>query len=280
MNEFCFINGEIKSISEGSINVKDLALQRGYGVFDFVRTYSGKLFHFEDHIERFKHSAGELYLKLNYTNDEIKGNAETLINKGGLTNPAIRLILTGGYSSTRSSSLNPNFIMIAEELPVYPKELYTAGAKLITVKYQRELPRAKTINYLNDIRLNPLRHENKAFDVLYYSENGITECPRNNFFIFKDDTLITPIDYLLLGVTRKVVLKIAGSVCVIEERKLELNELKTADEAFITSTTKGIMPVTIIDDNNIGSGKVGEKTKKLMELFEKYVADYKSSVSN
>ena len=80
---------------------------------------------------------------------------------------------------------------------------------------------------------------------------------------------------MLLGVTRKVVLQIANGVWKIEERKLDLNELNSADEALITSTTKSIMPVTVIDDNKIGDGKVGSRTKKLMKLFNEYVEKYK-----
>lgn len=270
MSNFCFINGEIKDTNDASIGVKDIALQRGYGVFDFMRTFNGGLFHFESHIQRFRNSAKELWLELKYTDDEIKIAAEKLISTSKLKNPAVRLILTGGYSYSSSGNFNANFIMIAEELPTYPEELYTKGAKLLTYEYQRELPFVKSINYLNDIRLDPLRREKNVFDILYYSQNGITECPRNNFFVFINDTLITPKDFLLHGVTRKVVLEIAKKYWKVEERKLELAELNSVDEAFITSTTKSIMPVTVIDDKKVGEGAIGANTQKLMNLFKEY----------
>ncbi|KAB2844666.1 MAG: amino acid aminotransferase, partial [Melioribacteraceae bacterium] len=120
----------------------------------------------------------------------------------------------------------------------------------------------------------PLRREKNVFDILYYSQNGITECPRNNFFVFINDVLVTPKDFLLHGVTRKVVLEIAKKHWKVEERKLELIELNSADEAFITSTTKSIMPVTVIDDKKIGDGKVGDNTQKLMNLFKDYSLNY------
>lgn len=274
MNSFCFINGEIKNINESVIGVKDLTLQRGYGVFDYARTFNGKLFHFEDHLERFRRSAKELHLELNYTNEQIIKNAKTLIKESDLNNPALRLILTGGYTYSSSGNFNPNFIMIAEELPTYPEENYTHGVKLLTYEYQRELPHVKSINYLIDIRLDPLRREKNVFDILYYSQNGITECPRNNFFVFINDSLVTPKDFLLHGVTRKVVLDIANVYWKVEERKLELVELNSADEAFITSTTKSIMPVTVIDEKKIGDGTVGMKTQKLINLFKEYSRNY------
>lgn len=274
MNNFCFVNGELKNINEAFIGVKDLGLQRGYGVFDFMRTFNKKLFHFESHMQRFRNSAVELRLELKYTDNEIRSFAESLINESNLANPALRLILTGGYSYSPTGNFNPNFIMIAEELPAYPEELYAKGAKLLTYEYQRELPHVKSTNYLNDIRLEPLRKEKNVFDILYYSQNGITECPRNNFFVFINDTLITPKDFLLHGVTRKVVLEIAKEYWNVEERKLELPELNLADEAFITSTTKSIMPVTVIDEKKIGNGKVGDNTQKLINLFKEYSRNY------
>jgi branched-chain amino acid aminotransferase len=168
MKTFCYVNGKIQSTIDAVIGVSDFALQRGYGVFDFARTYNGKLFHFNDHIERLRCSAAALHLRLPISNSEIHNIVEQLIKSSQLNSPSIRLILTGGYIYTKPLLENPNFIIIAEELPTYPKEVYTQGAKLITVKYQRELPFIKSINYLNAVRLEPFKREIQAFDILYY----------------------------------------------------------------------------------------------------------------
>lgn len=274
MKDFCYINGKIYSADEAAIGVSDYALQRGYAVFDFVRTYNGKLFHFNDHIQRLKYSASELHLKLPISDEEIHDISKQLIKSSTLKQPCIRLILTGGYAYTKPVLSHPNFIIIAEELPTYPDDVYTKGAKIISVKYQRELSHIKSINYLNALRLEPLKQKRQVFDVLYYSDNGITECPQNNFFIFKSNTLITPIDFILHGITRKIVLKIARDHFTIEERALPLNELKYADEAFVTSTTKGIIPIVKIDDQKIGGGLIGNHTKTIMKLFDDYTKEY------
>lgn len=270
MKTLCYVNGEILSSSDGVIGISDLALQRGYGVFDYGRTCNGRLFHFEDNLKRFRNSAKELHLKVPHSDEKIIDIANELINGSVLNTPAIRLILTGGYAESTPQLENPNFIMIAEELPTYSKDLYEQGCKIITSEYQRELPHIKSINYLNAIRLEPFKRKNNAFDVLYYSDDGITECPRNNFFVISGEQLITPKEKILYGITRKIVLHLASDHFNIEERKISLEELYSADEAFVTSTSKQIMPVTTVDNKVIRKGIVGKGTKVLMKLFDDY----------
>jgi len=279
MSALCYVNGEILSASDGVIGVSDLALQRGYGIFDFARTYNRKLFHFDNNIQRLRNSASELHLKLPISDAEISAVAEHLIQEGDLNNPAVRLLLTGGYSASPFLQ-HPNFIIIAEELPTYPVAVYSFGAKLIMVKYQRELPHVKSINYLNSLRLEPLRREKDAFDILYYADNGVTECPRSNFFAFQGETLVTASSDVLYGITREIILKLASDHFPIEERKIEPGELPSFDEAFITSTGKRVIPVTIIDDHKVGTGLVGDRTRKIMQLFDEYTEKYSNKESS
>lgn len=273
MSTLCYVNGEILTTSKGVIGVSDLALQRGYGVFDFARTYNQKLFHFDDHLQRLRHSASELFLQLPIPDGEITSIAEHLIQESDLNNPAIRLILTGGYADSPFLQ-QPNFIIIAEELPTYPASIYSRGAKLIMVEYQRELPHVKSINYMNAIRLEQFKREKEAFEILYHSEAGVTECPRSNFFIFQGDTLVTPSSLILSGITREIILKIASDHFPIEVRKIDPEELSSIDEAFITATSKCVMPVTRIDAQQVGTGVVGDRTRKIMRLFDEYTANY------
>lgn len=273
MSRQCYINGEILEASEGVIGVSDLALQRGYGVFDFARTHNNKLFHFDDHMQRLRRSASELHLKLPIPDVEITSVAEALIRESNLINPAVRLILTGGYSNS-ASALHPNFVIIAEELPTYPASVYSEGVKLILVEYQRELPHVKSLNYLNAIRLEPFKHEQNAFDILYHSEYGLTECPRSNFFAFLNGALVTAPSQVLFGITREIILKLAADHFPVEARKIDLEEVSAIDEAFITSTSKCVLPVTRIDDVEVGTGAVGDGTRTMMRLFEEYTASY------
>ncbi len=271
MKRLCYVNGEIKPSEDGVIGVTDLALQRGYGVFDYGRTYNGKLFHFDENIARLRRSAAELHLTLPVSDEEIREISDELIEESGFKTPAVRLILTGGYSATLEA---PNFIIIPEELPTYPGEVYSKGVKVIAVEYQRELPHVKSINYMNSIRLEPFRRKQKAFDILYHSQIGITECPRSNFFAFIGDTLVTPSEYVLKGVTRKLVLELASTQFATEERSISLGEIEDIDEAFVTSTTKGVLPITRLDDRDIKNGTVGDRTRAIMRLFGNYTDGY------
>lgn len=274
MNSLCFVNGKIVHKSHARIGVDDLGLQRGYAVFDYVRTYNGKLFHFPDYLERLRKSASALHLELPYPDEEIIEITTRLIGESDLKDPAIRLILTGGKAREPAGFDQPNFIIITEELPYHPSELYIYGAKLITLEYQRELPHVKTTNYLNSIRLDALKREKGAFNMLYYYRNRVTECPRDNFFMFVEDTLITPRDGVLQGITRKQILRLSREHFTVEEREVSLQELSSADEAFTTSTSKGVIPIVQIDDHKIGTGSAGERTKTIMGLFQDYMESY------
>ena len=274
MKNLCYVNGEIKSMKDGVIGISDLALQRGYGVFDFGRTYNGKLFHFDDNIERLRLSASELHLSLPISKQEIREIANQLIAESNLETPSVRLILTGGYSHSLPAFKHANFIIIPEELPTYPIEIYNRGVKLITVEYQRELPHVKSINYLNAFRLEPLRREKKAFEILYHSQHGVTECPRSNFFAFLGNTLVTPSEYVLHGITRKLILKLAANKFSVEERMLSFEELRYVDEAFITATSKRVLPISKIDNIEINNGSVGRRTKTVMRIFDEYTEEY------
>lgn len=271
MKSLCYINGRIQLTDEGAIGINDLALQRAYGVFDFGRTYNGKLFHFERNLKRFRNSASEILLEVPDSDEKIREVSDELIEGSDLKTPSIRLLLTGGYSEDLSE---PNFIIIAEELPIYSEKIFEGGIAVVTAEYQRELPEIKSINYLNAIRTARLRREKEVFDTLYHSKVGITECPRNNFFAFLGDILVTPKDHVLHGVTRGVVMELASGHFSIEERAVGIDEIGSFDEAFTTSTIKRVLPITKIDDSSIGTGSVGERTSKLMRLFDEYTEAY------
>jgi len=273
MSTFCYLNGEILESKDAVIGVSDLALQRGYGVFDFVRTYRRKLFHFQDHLQRLRSSAAALHLELPLSDKDITSIAERLIEESDLNDPAIRLLLTGGYA-TDPFLQNPNFLILSEEVPSLPASICSSGVDLALVKYQRELPHVKTINYMNALRLEPFRREKNVFDILYHSDQGITECPRSNFFAFQGDTLLTPATGVLHGVTRKIILELAADHFPIQTRKIELEELSSIDEVFITATSKCVVPVNSIDGQEIGSGSMGERTRKMMRLYEEYTENY------
>ena len=147
-------------------------------------------------------------------------------------------------------------------------ERFAQGIKLITTSLQRTAPEAKTTSYVSAIRALKEAKRHHAADALFVNEQGhVLEATRSNFFIFRGDTLVTPRAGILIGITRNVVLDLARGRFPIEERPILLDELPQADEAFITSSSREIVPVVQIDDLVIGNGKPGQRTYELEQRF-------------
>lgn len=282
MNQYCFLNGEIVPMEEAKVSVLDIGLLRGYGIYDGIAAFNGKPFRFGDHWSRFVSGAHILNLNVPITEDGAKKKVEELLQKNGHTDRAnIRFILTGGntLNGIEYDFEKPTFYIVTEKWEPLPKEFYTDGAKLVTYRNMRELAEYKTINYIKAVNLQNWRKEEKAVEILYTYDGEVLECATSNIFIVKNKTLITPVENILKGITRKVVLELAeqipakgGPALGWEERPIREEELKTADEVFITSSFKDIVPIVKIDDFEVASGQVGGVTKDLMLKFEEYIA--------
>lgn len=258
---YSIINNDLVLKNEASILISDLSIQRGYAIFDFFRTINHEPVFLEDHLDRFFYSASQMFLDFNLNRSDIKQLIHQLIEKNNIADSGIRITLTGGYSEDGYSPAKPN-LLITQSAFTFNNELFQKGISLITFKHQRQLPAVKTIDYLMAIHLQPFIKAQNADDVLYYHENKVTECPRSNFFIINErDEVSTPSKNILKGITRK---KILGfSDLNIRETTVLLEDIKTAKEAFITSTTKNVLPVLEIDGIAVGDGKPGSMTSEI-----------------
>ncbi len=275
MIKFYSINGTLIPIEKAVIKVNDLALLRGYGAFDFFKIYKGKPVFLEDHLDRFNNSAHYLNLEIPFTREQLISKIEEVISSNNMESGGIRLILTGGYSSNGFLPGIPNLLILAHPLPVYPDHFYTRGVKLITHQYVRETPYTKTTNYLIPIKLQREIATAEAIDVLYHDGSFISESSRSNFFIVNQQgTIITSDKDALEGITRKNVLKVAQKHFEVTIRPIAIKEAQEAREAFITSTTKGIMPVRQVDFWRINKGVIGTTTRRLMGLLKQQIEDY------
>ena len=275
---FFFLNGKFVKEKDAKIQVNNLGFLRGYGIFDYLRTYDRVLFHFDDHISRFFNSAREMNLKVPYTREEIKKILFQLIKKNkNLREFSFRIVLTGGKTSDGKTSKDETFFIIVDKSHAYPKLFYKKGIKLITFNYLREFPEIKSLNYALAISNWEKILKKGAQEILYISDkNIVSECSTSNFFIVKKKILYSPKTNILEGITKKVVVNLAKkSGFKIRNKNLFLKEVLSANEAFITSTDKEILPVVKIDNFKIGNGKVGKITKELMKVFNEYVVKNK-----
>ncbi len=270
----CSLNGEVLPSGKDMIHINDLGLLRGYGIFDFCRTYAGKPFLLEHHLARFRRSAELICLELSYTDEQLTHQIHELLHRSGLEKAGIRMMLTGGYSPDSITLIEPNLIITIELISAGPAGIIQEGVKLMSYEYQREMPEIKTTNYLMAIYLQKEQKRKEAYDVLYYHQGKVLELTRSNFFIVKGNTVITPKDKILKGITRSTVIQLAQPKYSVEEREVTMEEVKRADEAFLTGTNKKIVPVVKIDNYLIGTGKPGKLTKELIEGFVEFEVRY------
>ena len=193
--------------------------------------------------------------------------------KNNIPNSGIKFILTGGYSEDGYSIAKPNLVITQVPFKV-PEDSINSGIKLVTYNHQRQLASVKTIDYLQAIRLQSFIKENGASDVLYHHNGSFRECPRANFFIVKGNEILTPQTEILKGVTRGKVLLFKDESFTIKESDLTFADLELATEAFITSSTKNILPILAIDGKQIGDGKPGKVTSLLYQKLIELIAQH------
>ena len=263
-SNYVYINGDFVLKEDAKILITDLSVQRGYGIFDYFKTIYNQPVFLDDHLDRFYFSAREMFLAIDIERDALKHIFQQLIKKNNLPDSGIRITLTGGYSEDGfTQPAKPN--MFITQLPfTYNKDNFEKGTRLVTYEHQRQLAQVKTIDYLQAIRLQTFIKKNNADDVLYYTATGINECPRANFFIVNErDEIITPEKNILAGITRKNILAFAG--LTVKEGSIFPEDIPRAKEAFVTSTSKIILPVLEINGKKIGNGKPGEITRALFK---------------
>ena len=263
---FAFVRGEIIPLRDAFLHVSDLSIQRGYGVFDFFKVSNGHAFFLNDYVDRFYHSAAVMRLTVPYVSRDLKTIIQQLIRQNDLAESGIKLILTGGYSRDGYQLGESNLIITQQLLTLPGSDQIEKGIKVITFEYVRDFALAKTINYTMGIWLSKIVAEKGASDVLYYKNGVVSEFPRCNFFIVKKNgTVATADENVLLGITRMQVLSLAEKHYRSETGSITIDDIRNAKEAFLTSTTKRIVPIVQIDDIIIGDGKPGPVTLSLLD---------------
>jgi branched-chain amino acid aminotransferase len=267
-----YLNGTIASVDQLAVGVTDLGLLRGYGLFDYFLTYNGRPFQWDWYWERFQNSAMRMHLPMSKT--ETYAVVMQLIEQSGGSDIGFRFVLTGGYSTDSISIEKPNLLILTEPIHPTPASQYEQGIKVILDEYVREMAEVKSTDYKRVILLAQAIRAAGASDVLYQKEGEISELSRSNFFLIKGNQLITPDRNILHGITRRTVMQLAQNDFEVIERAVLVSDLYDADEAFTTSSTKRVLPITKIGDLVIGDGSAGPKAKFLLEQFDELIANW------
>ena len=267
-------NGTLKPLTEINIAPNDLGLARGYAVFDFFRVNKNYPVFIEDHLSRLIRSAEHVKLPVMWSKKELKSLILEMIELNNLSESGVKVIVTGGYSPDGFSSVTPNLIITQHEIKRPEKTYYENGVRLITKEYLRDSASAKTTNYAMALQFQEELQKKGGFDILYRYNGKLLETTRSNFFLVKGSKIITPDEDVLHGITRDKILDFAPCHFDIEIRDIKTRELESADETFICSTIKRVLPVIQIDEKKIGDGKPGNVTNKIMHLFDLYESSY------
>ena len=271
-----YVDGKFVPADEAVLPVTDLVILRGLGAFDFMRTYAGKPFCLQAHLERLEASTRKIGLRFPWAMDALAQLVMETLSRNSHKESNVRVIVTGGSSRDfMNPQGNPRLIIMVSKLPDMPAWWYSDGIHIITQMAERALAGAKSINYVQAALALETARNRGAQEAVYTVPQGLVlEGTTSNIFAVTGDRLITPGRGILPGITRQVILDLARSFFSVEIRDVFLSELLEADEVFICGTNKGIVPVVKVDDTFIGNGKPGPGTCRLIQRFPDFVRTY------
>ncbi|OHB60010.1 MAG: branched-chain-amino-acid transaminase [Planctomycetes bacterium RBG_13_46_10] len=277
-----WLDGKLVDEADAKISVFDHGLLYGDGVFEGIRVYNREIFELDAHIKRLYESAKSIRLDIPMSKSELISATKKTTEENGVINGYIRLVVTRG---TGTLGLNPfvcessRIIIIADNIQLYPEELYEKGMKVISATTVRNHPLAippqvKSLNYLNNILAKIEALDNNVPEAIMYNHEGyVAEATGDNVFIVRNGVIYTPPVEAgsLEGITRSVVMKLARKEnMTVVEKNLTRVDLYICDEFFLTGTAAEVIGVVEIDGRVIGDGKPGPITKLLRKNFFAY----------
>ena len=278
-----FMNDHLVPEEEARISVFDHGLLYGDGVFEGPRSYSGRVFRLSDHLDRLWASARAICLDIPMSREQMSQAVLDTLAANQLEDGYIRLIVTRGAGTLGldpNRCHNPQVIIIADTISLYPKEFYEQGLRIVTAATQRIQtaalsPRIKSLNYLNNIMAKLEGLQAGCVEALMLNHKGeVAECTGDNIFVIRGERMLTPPPDagILEGITRAAVMELAAKEGIdCREATLTRHDLYTADECFLTGTAAEVIPVVEIDGRPIGEGTPGPITKILKDCFHSLV---------
>ncbi len=281
-----YLNGRFVEKEQAMISVYDHGLLYGDGIFEGIRIYGGKIFRLAEHVRRFYDSAKSILLTLPMDAKQLSEALLEGVQRYGKAEGYIRLVATRGKGDLGLDPDKchvPTIFFIIDTISLYPEAMYREGIGVITASSRRLPPdgldpRVKTLNYLNNIMAKIEAKQAGCIEAIMLNHRGeVAECTADNIFIVRDGVLSTPAPHcgILQGITRQTVLELAENLGIgVRETVLTRFDLYTADECFMTGSGAEIVPVNSIDGRIIGTGKPGEMTARLRQVFGERIATH------
>lgn len=277
-----WLDDKLVDEDDARISVFDHGLLYGDGVFEGIRVYNSKIFELEAHIRRLFESAKGIRIEVPMSKSKLIKAVQKTVEANGVIDGYIRLVVTRGVGNL---GLNPfvcdpaRLFIIADNIQLYPEELYETGMKVISATTVRNHPlaippQAKSLNYLNNILAKIEALDNDVPEAIMYNHEGyVAEATGDNVFIVRDGVILTPPPEAggLEGITRAVVIRLAKQEGLeVVEKNLTRFDLYICDEFFLTGTAAEVIGIVEIDGRIIGGGKPGPITRLLRKKFFKY----------
>ena len=280
MSDIVYFNGSLMPSSQARISVVDYGFLYGYGLFETMRAYQRNVFRLDSHLSRLTASAETLGFSI--TGIDLRTAVADVIRENQLENARIRITVSigeGGMTPDPGSCDKPTVLITVADYQPYPERVYQAGFRTIVSSIHRNsqspISRLKSTSYLDSLLARQQARDSGVDEAILLNDKGhIAEASMSNVFLVANDMLITPDEDagILPGITRAAVLETGGQLGIeCLERNVTLEELVSAEEAFLTNSVMEIMPLAELDDKPVGSGRPGEITRRLMTAYKEMV---------
>ena len=279
-----YINGEYLPQSQAKVSVLDRGFLFGDGVYEVIPVFSGKPLRLNKHLERLQRSVNRVLLDNPLTQEQWQEIFQTLLDSNPGGDRSIYLQVTRGAAPLRDLSISTGveptvFVMVNDIKPVDFARLEN-GIEAVTVDdFRWKACDIKSISLIANVMIRLRANELNVMDAVMVRDGLVTEGTASNIFVVHQGMISTPpkSDCLLPGITRDLVIELArANGFKLEERDIKQDELETADEIWLTSSTREIAPVVKLDDHVIGDGVAGEYWKKIIAIYQ----DYKQELRN
>lgn len=286
------IDGNIYKENEARISVFDRGFLYGDSIYEVIRSYGEVTFAMEEHLRRLQRSADLLNMELPVPAIRLESEIRRIISQAGNRDSYVRIIITRGEGEITldpAMAVNPHYVIICKEYQAPPKHLYDEGASVILVGSGKLMdsalpPGSKSGNYLVNLMALAKAKQKGSYEAILVDGTGkVAEGTTCNFFIVKNNMVITPSleTGILAGITRSIIIELCLRWNIpVKEEDLHQKDLRNADETFLTSTIRDVMPVTIIDEMPVKNGRPGPVTDNLRRAYIEYVKEYISKNKN
>ncbi len=276
--QIVYLNGDFLPLQQAFVPVLDRGFIFGDGVYEVIPAYNNHLFRFSEHIQRLHSSLQAIGLEINADERYWRGIVESLLEHNGHGDWSVYLQITRGVAVRDHvfppESVSPTVFAMCNPIHAQPEQLRQQGIKAVVLEDNRwQNCQIKAISLLPNVLLKQQAHAAGAQEAILVRDGWVTEGSASNVFIIKDAVLYTPpkSNHLLPGITRDLVVELAQkNQLQVKQEKIAVSQLATADEIWLTSSTKEIMAVTELDGQPVADGRPGILWAKMINWYQQY----------